>query len=206
VPWHYLKNVRNRSLKKSARYPDEAKGDTDLPNRTELEKLSEKFDAKYLVAVMNSKVARGYLMEHRRSNIHLFPDDWKPLPVPVATPEQQAPIIATVSLLTAILSFFKSEPDGRTARDELLISFLDALCDALVSELYYPERFKAKGLYVAKLVTQARLPNPKRISELREMESIRKSLEDAYDINQPLRAVLYDFGSLELATEAEASK
>ena len=73
VPWHYLKDVRNRSLKKSARYADEAKPGDNLPDRGKLETLSRCFDAKYLVAVMNSKVARRYLMKHRRSNIHLFP-------------------------------------------------------------------------------------------------------------------------------------
>lgn len=61
VPWHYLNGVRNRSLKKSARYPDEANPGERLPNRRALENLSSQFDAKYLVAVMNSKVARYYL-------------------------------------------------------------------------------------------------------------------------------------------------
>jgi hypothetical protein len=32
-----------------------------------------------------------------RSNIHLYPDDWKNLPIPDASPQQQQPIVALVS-------------------------------------------------------------------------------------------------------------
>lgn len=205
VPWHYLKNVRNRSLKKSARYPDEPKGSAELPNRSDLEKLSAKFDAKFLAAVMNSKVARSFLMKHRRSNIHLFPDDWKPLPIPVATPEQQSPIVGVTSLIISILGYFSRHPQTRTARDELLISFLEALNDALVAQLYYPEQFRAKGLDAAKLVVAARLPNPEKIPDAKAMDALRAALETAYDIKHPLRAVVYDFGSMELAA-TEAAK
>lgn len=57
---------------------------------------------KYLLAVMNSTIARDFLRANRRSNIHLYPDDWKKLPVPDATPEEQAPITALVdSILDA---------------------------------------------------------------------------------------------------------
>lgn len=39
---------------------------------------------------------------HRRSNIHLYPDDWKKLPIPDVSPQQQQPIVALVEqILTA---------------------------------------------------------------------------------------------------------
>jgi hypothetical protein len=56
------------------------------------------------------------------------------------------------------------------------------------------------------LVTQASLPNPTSISDLNQLETVRKALEDAYDINSPLRAAVYDFGSLQLDTEHEEQK
>jgi hypothetical protein len=74
VPWHSLSGVRNNSLKKSARYRDE-KPHPDLPRREELEEISRRFAVKFLLAVMNSTVARDFLRAHRRSNIHLYPDD-----------------------------------------------------------------------------------------------------------------------------------
>lgn len=93
VPWHYLHGVRNNSLKKSARYRGERPARPDLPKREELEETSRRFAVKYLLAVMNSSVARNFLRSNRRSNIHLYPDDWKKLPIPDVEPATQAPIV-----------------------------------------------------------------------------------------------------------------
>ncbi|MBC8493129.1 MAG: Eco57I restriction-modification methylase domain-containing protein, partial [Chloroflexi bacterium] len=124
VPWHALKGVRNRSIAKSARYRSE-KG-AKPPYREELETLSQQFQVKYLLAVMNSSWARAYLLAHRRSNIHLYPDDWKPLPIPVATTEQQRAIVAQVdALLAALERGNKSEAER-----------LDSEVDRMVQSLY----------------------------------------------------------------------
>ena len=51
---------------------------------------------------MNSTVARDFLRANRRSNLNLYPDDWKKLPIPDVSPEQQVPIIELVDkILTA---------------------------------------------------------------------------------------------------------
>lgn len=203
ILWNHLKGVKNNSLKKVARYVGEKPIRLDLPKREELEATSQKFEVKYLLAVLNSSVAHKFLGARRRSNIHIYPDDWKCLPIPVATAEQQQPIIEVTSLIISILGYFSRHPQTRTARDELLISFLEALNDALVAQLYYPEQFRAKGLDAAKLVVEARLPNPKKIPDAKAMDAVRAALETAYDIKHPLRALVYDFGSMELAaTEA----
>jgi adenine-specific DNA-methyltransferase len=92
VQWHALTGVRNNSLKKAARYIGEKPPRPDLPKREELEATSRRFDVKYLLAVMNSSVARDFLRANRRSNIHLYPDDWKKLPIPAVTSEEQKPV------------------------------------------------------------------------------------------------------------------
>jgi hypothetical protein len=57
---------------------------------------------KYLLGVMNSSVAREFLRSNRRSNIHLYPDDWKELPIPDVPSAKQTPIAALVDeILTA---------------------------------------------------------------------------------------------------------
>lgn len=81
IPWHMLDGVRNRPLQKVARYRGE-KRRPDLPMREDLETTSKRFSTKYLLAVMNSSVAREFLRSNRRSNIHLYPEDWKKLPIP----------------------------------------------------------------------------------------------------------------------------
>ena len=101
VLWHDLAGVRNRSIKQKARYRDEKPQRLERPRREELEKTSRRFSVKFLLGVMNSTVARDFLMANRRSNIHLYPDDWKKLPIPDVSPERQAPVIALVDAILA---------------------------------------------------------------------------------------------------------
>jgi hypothetical protein len=116
VPWHLLAGVRNNSLKKSARYSGEKPSRPDLPNREELEQSSERFSVKYLVAVMNSSSARDFLRANRRSNVHLYPDDWKKLPIPDSDAAAQAEIVDLVDqILTAKRSDIGADVSGLEA-------------------------------------------------------------------------------------------
>jgi adenine-specific DNA-methyltransferase len=126
VPWHMLSGVRNRSLKKVARYRGERPIRHDLPKREELEATSKRFQVKYLLAVMNSTVARDFLRANRRSNIHLYPDDWKKLPIPDVPPEKQRPI---VELVDKILTLRRANPQADIASFEVKI-------DEMVGRLY----------------------------------------------------------------------
>ena len=125
VPWHSLKGVVNRSIRKSARYASEPKSD-DLPSREQLEQTSRRFSTKFLLACINSSQAREFLRANRRSNTDLYPDDWKQLPIPDVTREQQAPIVA---LVDKILTAKRAKPDADVA-------VLETEVDRLVTALY----------------------------------------------------------------------
>jgi hypothetical protein len=75
---------------------------------------------------MNSSVARDFLRSNRRSNIHLYPDDWKRLPIPDVSPEKQKPIVA---LVDQILTAKKKDPSAD-------ISVLEKRIDEMVYALY----------------------------------------------------------------------
>jgi hypothetical protein len=126
ILWHDLSGVRNNSLKKVARYKDEKPPRPDLPKREDLENTSSRFEIKYLLGVMNSSIARSYLRANRRSNIHIYPDDWKKLPIPNVPMEKQAPI---VSLVDQIIAAKQNDPDAG-------ISLLERQIDKLVYDLY----------------------------------------------------------------------
>ena len=126
IPWHDLSGVRNRSIKKQTRYRDETPHRPDLPQREELEKTSRRFAVKFLLGLMNSTVAHDFLRANRRSNIHLYPDDWKKLPIPDVMPEQQTPIIV---LVDTILDAKRTDPTADTTKPEAEI-------DRLVYQLY----------------------------------------------------------------------
>jgi adenine-specific DNA-methyltransferase len=126
IPWHVLHGVGNNSLKKAARYVGEKPPRPNLPKREELEDTSRRFATKYLLGVMNSSAARDFLRANRRSNIHLYPDDWKKLPIPDVPPAQQQSIVALVDqILTA-----------KRANADANISTLEAKLDTKVSALY----------------------------------------------------------------------
>ena len=125
IPWRSLSGVRNRSIKKQTRYSDEMPH-PDLPQREELEDTSRRFAVKFLLGVMNSTAARDFLRAHRRSNIHLYPDDWKRLPIPDVSPEQQEPII---ELVDQILAAKRTDPDAD-------VSELENEIDQIVYLLY----------------------------------------------------------------------
>jgi len=126
VPWHLLKNVRNRSIKKTARYQGEKPPRLDLPKRELLEETSRRFSTKYVLAVMNSTVARDFLRANRRSNIHLYPNDWKKLPIPDVLKDMQYPIVA---LVDQILDLKMKDPSADVSEFEQKV-------DAMVAKLY----------------------------------------------------------------------
>jgi hypothetical protein len=126
VPWHSLAGVCNNSLKKAARYVGETPPRPDLPRREELEATSRRFFVKYLLAVMNSSVARDFLRANRRSNIHLYPDDWKNLPIPDVSLSCQQPLVTLVDRILA----------AKTADPTADISALEVELDHLVYDLY----------------------------------------------------------------------
>jgi hypothetical protein len=126
IPWRSLSGVRNRSIKKQTRYHDETPYRPDLPAREELEETSRRFAVKFLLGVMNSTAARDFLRANRRSNIHLYPDDWKKLPIPDVSSEQQEPII---ELVDQILDAKDTDPDAD-------VSKLEKQIDQIVYFLY----------------------------------------------------------------------
>ena len=125
VPWYALTGVRNRSIQKQTRYRNE-KSNPDLPKREELESVSHRFAMKFLIGVMNSTVARDFLRTNRRSNLNLYPDDWKKLPIPDVSPEQQAPVVALVDKIL----------DAKRKGLEKKVSRLEKKLDKEVAALY----------------------------------------------------------------------
>jgi adenine-specific DNA-methyltransferase len=126
IRWQDLSKVRNNSIKKVARYQDERPLRPDLPRRKELENISRRFNIKFLLGVMNSSLARDFLRANRRSNIHLYPDDWKKLPIVEATKQQQAPIVKLVDRILA----------AKRANENADVSQFEAEIDHLVYKLY----------------------------------------------------------------------
>lgn len=97
VPWHLLNNVINRSIDKTSRYLHQ----DPLGDREIREKTSQRFHIKFVLAVMNSSFAQKWLNKRRRSKMHVYPDDWKQLPIALISFEKQQFFIKFVDLILA---------------------------------------------------------------------------------------------------------
>jgi adenine-specific DNA-methyltransferase len=129
VPWHLLKGVANNSISKTAKYRrQDPEGD-----REERERISQQFHLKYVLAVMNSTFAREWLAKRRRSKLHIYPDDWKPLPIAPIPLEQQ---MEFVKLVDAILAEFARHGYPLPPDAAKRVAELEREIDARVNRLY----------------------------------------------------------------------
>ena len=91
--WIDLQGVNNNSVSKA--YGDEGE-------RNRFETLSTNYDYLTLLAIFNSSLIRYELNTNRRSNIHIYPDDWKRLSLPVL--EQDAENETLANQLSSLAS------------------------------------------------------------------------------------------------------
>lgn len=115
--WADLIGIENNSLKQA--YNDDKQ-------RKKFELISKKFSYKYLLALLNSSLFKYELNTKRRSNIHIYPDDYKSLPI--ATPDEE-----TKASITALVEQILSIKQADAAADT---SGLEAEIDVLVYRLY----------------------------------------------------------------------
>ena len=128
VPWHCLRDVMNKSISKSAKY----RFQTPEGDREEREQLSKQFDPKYLLAIVNSSFARQWLSSRRSNNKHVYPDDWKPLPLVMLPLSEQAEF---VRLVNAILDELERHEGKLPIEAEDYVSQIEAEIDERAAEL-----------------------------------------------------------------------
>ncbi len=90
--WNDLINVENKSLKKAYNSEEERKG---------LEKISSAYDYKYILSILNSSLIKYELNTNRRSNIHIYPEDWKDILIPAISKKAQQPFVTKAEIMLA---------------------------------------------------------------------------------------------------------
>lgn len=81
--WIDLHGVENNSVSKAY---------NDKEERARFEELSANYSYKALLTIFNSSLVRYELNTERRSNIHIYPDDWKRLVLPKIAKQQLIPV------------------------------------------------------------------------------------------------------------------
>ncbi|UZE92411.1 MAG: N-6 DNA methylase [Methanosarcinales archaeon] len=92
-----LKSVSNRSIENSIKK-------WTIKTRKELEGISDNFDLKYILAILNSKFAKFYLNTIRRHRIeyYFYPDDFKKLPIKNIPKIKQQPLITLADKMLSL--------------------------------------------------------------------------------------------------------
>ena len=112
--WKDLKAVENKSITSSIKKFSTMK-------RSEMEILSEYFDLKYLLGVLNSKYASILLSNIRGRDYHIVPEHIRNIPIPKVTKSKQMLII---NLVNKILEAKKNNLHIETLKEELEIDLL----------------------------------------------------------------------------------
>ena len=161
VLWNDLKGLKNKSIDNSVkRYQSNS--------RKTLEENSSQISLKYLLAVINSKLADTLLDQIRgNGNIDINPEYLKNIPIPKISFQRQKVFEIIIDF---ILALKENEVDSQ---------FFERLIDAMVYELYLPDEIKACAAEVMKYLDN--LPELKEgddESNLITIESVYKELSD----------------------------
>lgn len=129
IPWHLLEGAVNSSISKTARYVHQ----DPLGDRAAREATSRNFDLKYVLAIMNSAYARNWLKGERRSKRHVYPDDWKRLPIRPIPAEKQR---VFAELVDKILDEYRKHGDALPVAAAGRVVEWEREIDARVASLY----------------------------------------------------------------------
>lgn len=177
VLWNELSGVENKSISNELRKQN--------ANRTDLEKTSESFTLEYILAVMNSSKAReileGTTVSARRSRFQ--PDDFRKLPVPNATFEEQTEITEKVARILEM-----GEEFLKLRREGWQIKTVDNKITAPAILSKYPSVRKVP-LALAKVAWGMTILDPTAyLAELRQKDQIffRGKSQKVVEFSQPL--------------------
>ena len=159
---------------------------------------------KYLLGVLNSALAWGYL----KSVCSVLGDPEKggrltqqtifvsKLPIPTASAAEQK-VVATLSEYLLYLH----SPEGKIGgtaevRDSLMRDYFEQIINGLVHELYFPEETHAQNIRLFDLAAKGALLGLDDIPQSERLTRLRGVFETLYDQNHPLRGTLFQLGSV----------
>ena len=110
--------------------------------RIELENTSAKYLLKYILAIINSKYAMGYLNNFRRHRLknYFYPDDFRNYPIPQISLKSQQ----VFEIIVELILFLKTDKYkiSEIVTNVYIAEYFEQIIDAMVFELYFPDDFK----------------------------------------------------------------
>lgn len=160
-------------------------------------------ESRFLAAVVNSSVALWFTKQVFSTKQGGFWDfepryssQW---PIPTATAEQKQQCEA---LSHALIVLHRPEASDLPDRS-LMVAFLEQWLNGLVYELFFPGELHSRNLHLFDLTAKLALPPPETPDYV---PSLQAAFARAYDLKQPLRAMLADLQTIEEVRIIEGEK
>lgn len=121
--------------------------------RVELEKISECYNLKYVLAVLNSSYAMAYLNNYRRHRLenYFYPDDFRNFPLPKIEFSKQEAFVALADYML-ILRDSNAQQVLETIPNEHIAQYIERVINGCVFELYFAEHMKEKEIDILQFV------------------------------------------------------
>ena len=187
--WHLFENVKFVSIK----------------NKINNDKIiiSKEFDYKYLQAILNSKLIKFYFKELMHDGLHFYPNHMKVLPIKKYGMKEQKIFTIVVNYLHN-LSKIDPEIKSLLSANKSIISYLEALLNAMVYEIYLPEEVKAGGADVLKYLIK--LPELQEGQEDKNLKTIEKVYKELSDQKHPVCIALLKIKEIQEIKIIEGAK
>jgi adenine-specific DNA-methyltransferase len=153
-----LKNINERSISVSIsknNFEDQGSKTSSqvLKRRFELEKISEKYDIKYILAIINSSYAIAFMNNYRRHRLenYFYPDDFRNYPIPVLDLSKQMAFVALADYML-FLRNIHSPQVLEAVPNEHIAQFVEKVINGCVFELYFKEHMNEKEIDIFQFV------------------------------------------------------
>jgi adenine-specific DNA-methyltransferase len=155
---------------------------------------------KWLLGVLNSPAVFWFCTQIsntiRGGFVRFIRQYVEQIPIPSATPEQQR----SCELLAEALTLLHNR--GESGRVEgapfsLMAAYFEQWLNGLVYELFFTEELHAHHLHLFDETAKLAPPDLSRLGERDRLDRLQEVFAKAYDINAPLRAMLFSLASVE---------
>lgn len=188
-----LKNVSERSISVSiSKNNIDGKGSKTSvqvsKKRKELENISKQYQLKYILGIINSTYAMAFLNNFRRHRLenYFYPDDFRNFPIAKVDIKVQEQVIYFVNYLL----FYNG-----ISNNNLFSSFFESLVDAMVFELYLPDKIKSADCEILKHL--ANFPELKDDwSDEQKLATIEKVYKELSDPTHPVSIATQKMGDI----------
>lgn len=144
VPWHALAQssaLQETGIQRVLRKSQQISGITELPQ------TSERFDLRYILAIINSRFIRRYVAANMHEGTRkgrIYPDVWKRLPIKIVPPERQKQLAL---LVEAVQDEYKNPSRSAELANGDSLAKVHRLVDKierLVEEIYEKTAFQGR--------------------------------------------------------------